>query len=69
VRIAREDADRFSISVRDKGAGLPQDFDPRKARGLGMRIIRSLSSQLKGELSILHREPGAEFVVVVPISA
>jgi two-component sensor histidine kinase len=69
VRIAREDADKFSISVRDKGAGLPADFNPRKARGLGMRIIRSLSSQLNGELAIHHREPGAEFVVVVPINA
>jgi two-component sensor histidine kinase len=52
VTVARGGNDDFSISVRDEGLGLPPDFDLRKAKGLGMRIINSFSRQLNGTLTV-----------------
>lgn len=42
--------DGATISVSDDGPGLPADFDPAKATGLGMRVIRGLVSQHGGRL-------------------
>jgi two-component sensor histidine kinase len=35
----------------DNGPGLPPDFDPAAARGLGLQLVRALVSQLGGEIS------------------
>jgi two-component sensor histidine kinase len=66
VTVARGGDDDFSISVRDEGTGLPPDFDLRKGKGLGMRIINSFSKQLNGTLTMRARNPGTEFIVTIP---
>jgi two-component sensor histidine kinase len=47
LRLARVDGG-CQLTVHDDGVGLPHDLDWRKSGGLGMRIIRSLASQLEG---------------------
>jgi len=69
VTVARAGEDHFSISVRDEGAGLPLDFDPSLATGLGMRVIRFFTQQLKGSLSVRLHNPGTEFVVTIPLES
>jgi two-component sensor histidine kinase len=54
------------ISVRDEGSGIPADYDPHKAKGLGMRLVNSFAKQLKATVEILPRNPGTEFVIRVP---
>jgi two-component sensor histidine kinase len=66
VAVARADDDRFTVSVRDEGAGLPADFDLRKAKGLGMRIIGAFSRQLSGTVTLRPHNPGTEFIVTIP---
>jgi len=66
VTVARADDDRFTVSVRDEGAGLPADFDLRKAKGLGMRIIGAFSRQLSGTVTLRPHNPGTEFIVTIP---
>ncbi len=66
VTVARADDDHFSISVRDEGTGLPADFDLRKAKGLGMRIIGAFSKQLNGTVKLRAHDPGTEFIVTIP---
>jgi two-component sensor histidine kinase len=66
VRLARGDDGRIDLSIRDQGEGLPADFDPRSAAGLGMRIVRAFSQQLNAEIAIRRLDPGTEFVVSVP---
>lgn len=68
VVISRVGETGFSISVRDAGRGAPSDFDPRKAKGLGMRLIIAFAQQLNGELEIRNVDPGTEFLVIVPHS-
>jgi two-component sensor histidine kinase len=67
VTVASAAANDFSISVRDHGAGLPPDFDPDKAKGLGMRIIRLLVQQLNGSFAVHERDPGTEFIVTLAL--
>ena len=51
------------LEVSDTGIGLPADFDDRRGKSLGMRLISDLVRQLGGELDI-GRGPGARFQVV-----
>lgn len=67
VTVARTGNDHVSLSVRDAGTGLPPDFDIQKAKGLGMRIVKSLAGQLKGELGLRAHHPGTEFTVTFPL--
>lgn len=66
VRIAGVGEDNLSISVRDEGAGLPRGFDLARPKGLGMQIVTSFVTQLKGTIEIRHHNPGTEFVVILP---
>jgi two-component sensor histidine kinase len=66
VTIARAGDDAFAISVRDQGVGLPAGYDPRKAKGLGMRIVNSFVQQLHGSVAVVAHDPGTEFVVTIP---
>ena len=68
VTIAKVGESGFSIDVRDEGAGVPRDFDPRQSRGLGMRLVNAFAQQLGGAVTVAPRNPGAEFIVVIPRS-
>jgi two-component sensor histidine kinase len=65
--VTRAGDDTFTKSVRDEGVGLPADFDPRKAKGLGMRIINSFGEQLNAKVVARARDPGMEFVPSIPL--
>jgi two-component sensor histidine kinase len=66
VTLSRDTEDSVWISVRDEGAGLPPQFDLRSGR-LGMRLVNSFAQQLQGELQVLRKSPGAEFVLKFPL--
>jgi two-component sensor histidine kinase len=67
IQVVRTDA-KISVSVRDKGTGLPANFEPSSQKGLGMRLVKAFASQLGGELKINRHEPGAEFILTFPVS-
>jgi two-component sensor histidine kinase len=66
VGVVTRAEDTIELSVRDEGRGLPADFDLQSAPGLGMRIIRSLTSQLDAVIEMRRLDPGTEFVVTIP---
>lgn len=66
IRISRGANDTIELSVRDEGRGLPANFDLASAQGLGMRIIRALTQQLRAAITVHRREPGIEFIVIIP---
>ncbi len=49
-----------ALSVSDEGPGLPEDFEERAARSLGMSIVRSLVLQLGGSLVICSNGKGSD---------
>ncbi len=51
---------QISLIVADQGKGLPEGFDVRKNSSVGMRIIRSLAQQLKGDIAFVDSAPGLE---------
>lgn len=57
------DDGRVRLSISDTGRGLPPDYDIERAGSLGMRLVRSLTDQLDGQLTI-RSEGGACFVIV-----
>ncbi len=46
IRLAGNQSGGYALSVSDDGAGFPKEFDPGKSKGLGMKIISSLVSQI-----------------------
>lgn len=68
VAIGRVGESGFSISVRDEGIGFNTGFQPRKGKGLGMRLVNAFAQQLGGAVQINACNPGAEFVVIIPQS-
>ena len=67
VTLSRGPKDAVIISVRDEGVGLPSTFDIKSGRRLGMRLVDLFSQQLQGNLQILRREPGTEFILTLPL--
>ena len=55
------------LEVADNGAGLPQDFDIGRIKGLGMRLVRFVASSLGGESGARNGEVGAIFFVAIPL--
>ena len=66
VRLAQHRDGDIALSVRDEGAGLPSDFDIRRATGLGMRLVRAFSQQLNAKFTANRLTRGTEFMVTVP---
>lgn len=65
IEVKRVDAN-ILISVRDKGIGLPPNFEISSRKGLGMRLIDAFASQLDGKLEIRRHHPGVEFALTFP---
>jgi two-component sensor histidine kinase len=68
VTLSCEAKGKVVISVRDEGVGLPPSFDIKSGRRLGMRLVDSFTQQLQGDLQILRKEPGTEFVLTLPLN-
>jgi PAS domain S-box-containing protein len=65
VRSAR-DREALVLSVRDFGRGLPNGDGVRQGGGLGMKLVKSLVTQVNGEL-VTTGPPGAGFEIRVPL--
>ena len=48
VRLEKKPND-YELSVCDDGPGYPEGFDPKKSKGLGMKIVFSLVHQIGGQ--------------------
>jgi PAS domain S-box-containing protein len=66
VRFARLDSGRLSLSCQDDGAGIPETFDWRNAKSLGLRIVQILSKQIDGAITLHRGEEGTRFELIFP---
>ncbi|HSK39224.1 MAG TPA: histidine kinase dimerization/phosphoacceptor domain -containing protein [Arenibaculum sp.] len=67
ITFGRQDGDMLRLSVADDGTGVPDGLDARDATGLGMTIVRALTTQLGGRFEHDGNGPGARFTVTVPL--
>ena len=65
VRLQTTASACHSLSVSDDGPGLPSDFDAASHKGLGMKIVQALVSEIGGALTISAGDDGrgARFTV------
>jgi len=64
VRLEPHEDGLYALSVFDDGAGPPADFDPAKAKGLGMKIVTALVRQVGGSLRVERTPASARMVVL-----
>jgi len=61
VILRRTPAGRMELAVEDNGCGLPSDLDWQTTPSLGMQVVRTLSRQLRAEVSIRSGPEGTSF--------
>lgn len=54
------------LTIKDEGRGLPFDFDLENSQSLGMSLIKGLTQQLNGRMSIASTE-GVKIVIEIPL--
>ena len=59
-------AEEIQIAISDNGTGMPDDFDPIKSKGLGMRIVSALTQQVRGKIDRMPAEQGTSFILTIP---
>jgi two-component sensor histidine kinase len=57
---------KFTLTIKDNGKGIPEEVDFYKSRTVGYNLINSLIRQLGGVLEI-NREEGTEFKITFSI--
>lgn len=60
VELRRTSDERYTLSVRDNGIGMPKDMAFAKANSLGLRLVRILTKQIHGEIECSNGT-GTEF--------
>jgi hypothetical protein len=66
IRLEPEPRHGYALSVSNDGPALPEGFDPCASKRLGMKIVRSFTDQIGGELQIERGADGqgARFTVL-----
>jgi two-component sensor histidine kinase len=61
VSLRRTPAERMELAVEDNGCGLPAELDWETTASLGMQVVRTLSRQLRAEVSVRSGPEGTSF--------
>ena len=52
----------YQLTIRDNGPGMPTEFNIRKAKSLGLRLVRRLSKQLQGKAAYENKDGACFFI-------
>jgi PAS domain S-box-containing protein len=58
----------LSLSCRDNGVGMPEGFDWKNTKSQGLKIIRILTKQIDGELTLDRSEGQTRFELKFPLN-
>lgn len=48
----------YKITIQDNGKGFPQDIEKLQKKSLGLRLIKGLTQQIKGQVTFLNQKGG-----------
>jgi two-component sensor histidine kinase len=51
---------KCSLSVEDSGVGIPADLDVNTSKSLGLRLVRSLTQQIRGSFELVRIDSGTQ---------
>jgi two-component sensor histidine kinase len=68
VSCAHEPTGVLVLDMEDNGAGLPEGFDPGKDGGLGFRVMRALTEQIRGTLTFRSTPTGLAIRLSAPLN-
>jgi two-component sensor histidine kinase len=68
VRFVRLESGEFSLSCQDRGVGIPEGFDWQSSPSLGLRIVKILTKQIDGNLTLYRTGGGTRFELRFPAS-
>ena len=68
VELAKTGPHTASLTVADDGQGMPEPLDIARSKSLGMRLVSTLTRQLRGKLELTH-QPGVTVRMTFPIPA
>jgi PAS domain S-box-containing protein len=62
IEMRKESEQNFKLMIKDDGIGLPDNFDFKNTKNLGMEIVTTLTEQLEGDIRFLNQN-GTEFIL------
>jgi len=62
IVVNRVENDKINFSIQDNGIGMPEDFDIKNLKSLGLRLVQTLVTQLEGTFQLNFNE-GTEFII------
>jgi two-component sensor histidine kinase len=63
IKLLKDVDGNYTLTISDTGKGLAADLDIEKSKSLGLKLVRTLTRQINGNLSI-SSNPGATFSIV-----
>jgi two-component sensor histidine kinase len=69
IACGRNAAGRMVVEVGDDGIGMPENFDPKRDGGIGLRLIRQLAASVPAELLIESDSLGTRFRLTLSLDA
>ena len=66
VSFRQVEGEQAVLTVEDDGDGLPDDFDPTRSRGLGMRMVTRMVGDRGGSLAVDRAAPCSRLMVTMP---
>jgi two-component sensor histidine kinase len=62
VEIGESSSKNYYLSIKDDGNGIQGEFDIKKSKSLGLKLVTILSRQLKGKVEVLQ-DNGTLFLI------
>ena len=62
INFSQKDRGSYTLLIKDTGKGLDDQLDIENAKSLGLKLVKTLTRQINGQLKIVS-QPGASFEI------
>jgi len=67
IKLAKRDESNFILEVKDSGLGLPNSYDWKTPKSLGLTLVQSLVKQIRGSIDFINKN-GLCVTVIAPFN-